>query len=198
MVFDFKNIPADMSQLLFQHDREELRTTCQKVNLPLSEEDDRLMRILIKYVKWSQDPTLHHGFKPVPAIGIAANQIGVPKRMYYILFRDIKNPDHLVEHAIINGRIVYRSTKRSYLPKGEGCLSVLAEKKPRGLSLRHYSVQVIGVDYFTKKEVIINANNLEAIVLQHEQDHLEGKLFYDHINTAKPWEVGKNWVKVIR
>ncbi|UZQ31339.1 MAG: peptide deformylase [Spiroplasma phoeniceum] len=46
---------------------------------------------------------------------------------------------------------------------------------------------VEGYDYLKQQQVTITAHGLEAIVFQHEQGHLEGKLYYDLINKTGPW-----------
>ncbi|WP_353487019.1 peptide deformylase, partial [Spiroplasma phoeniceum] len=44
-----------------------------------------------------------------------------------------------------------------------------------------------GYDYLKQQQVTITARSYEAIVFQHEQAHLEGKLYYDLINKKAPW-----------
>jgi len=111
-----------------------------------------------------------------PGIGLAANQIGEPIRLlvYDLTARDKgRNLSVLMNPEIIaaEGEIVY----------DEACLSVIdfsAEVK------RHAMVKVSGFDRHGKP-VDIEAEGLMAICLQHEIDHLNGKLFIDHISSLK-------------
>lgn len=111
-----------------------------------------------------------------PGIGLAANQIGEPIRLlvYDLTPRDKgRNLCVLMNPEIIEaeGEIVY----------DEACLSVIdfsAEVK------RHAMVKVRGFDRHGKP-VDIEAEGLMAICLQHEIDHLNGKLFIDHISSLK-------------
>jgi len=111
-----------------------------------------------------------------PGIGLAANQIGEPIRLlvYDLTPRDKgRNLCVLMNPEIIaaEGEIVYE----------EACLSVIdfsAEVK------RHAMVKVRGFDR-QGKAVDIEAEGLMAICLQHEIDHLNGKLFIDHISSLK-------------
>lgn len=187
----------NLQEWLFQEDQPELKTTCKEVPLPLNNEDKIIMEKLIRYVKWSQNPAEHNGLCDRPAVGIAANQIGINKQMYYIRFKSPET-NEIIEHAIINGKIVARSETKSYLPMGEGCLSVIKRSYFHGISVRNFIIEVEGYNYFTQKNLHLHANNFEAIVFQHEQDHLIGKLFYDRINSKNPKYIDDNWIKIER
>ena len=47
-------------------------------------------------------------------------------------------------------------------------------------------------DALTNEDIVITARGFDAIVLQHEYDHLDGKFFYDRIDTNKPNQVLMN------
>ncbi len=111
-----------------------------------------------------------------PGIGLAANQVGEPIRLlvYDLTPRD-KGRDLCV---IINPEIVEAEGEIVY---DEACLSVIdysAEVK------RNARVKVRGFDRHGKP-VDVEAEGLMAICLQHEIDHLNGKLFIDHISSLK-------------
>ena len=74
--------------------------------------------------------------------------------------------------------------KQSYLKTGEACLSVLEDVQ--GYVPRHAKITVEGYDALTEKNVKIVARGYLAICLQHELDHFDGILFYDHINKDYP------------
>jgi peptide deformylase len=111
-----------------------------------------------------------------PGIGLAAVQIGEPVRLIiYDLaqLHDDKKPSVLINPEIImaEGEAVHE----------EACLSVLdfsAEVK------RSAKIKVRGVDG-NGDPVDIEAEDLLAICIQHEIDHLNGVLFIDHISSLK-------------
>ena len=110
-------------------------------------------------------------------IGLAAIQIGVPKR---IIVMDIskkeekKNPMYFV-NAVIKTKNKNLSTYE------EGCLSVpdqFAEVE------RPSTCEIEYLDYNGEKR-FIKANGLLATCIQHEMDHLEGILFIDYLSKLK-------------
>jgi peptide deformylase len=111
-----------------------------------------------------------------PGIGLAANQVGEPVQLLvYDLTPKDKGRNLCV---LINPEIV---TAEGEILYDEACLSVIdfsAEVK------RHAMVKVRGFDR-RGKPVDVEAEGLMAICLQHEIDHLNGKLFIDHISSLK-------------
>jgi len=111
-----------------------------------------------------------------PGIGLAANQVGSLQRLLvYDLTPRLDGKDLSV---IINPEIIQAEGEIVY---DEACLSVIdfsAEVK------RHAKVKVRGYDR-NEKPVDIEAEGLLAICLQHEIDHLNGKLFIDHVSSLK-------------
>ena len=119
-----------------------------------------------------------------PGIGLAAIQVGVPKRLLVI---DLQEPETDAEDAppvkrpmvFINPRILSGSDDVSIY--NEGCLSVpeqFAEVE------RPASVRASWMD----REGRIHEETLEGLLatcLQHEMDHLEGVLFIDHLSRLK-------------
>ena len=112
-----------------------------------------------------------------PGIGLAAIQIGIPKR---IIVMDIgrdkekKEPMYFVNPVIKNKN----SEKAIY---EEGCLSVpdqFAEIE------RPSKCEVEYLDYNGKKQ-LLKADGLLATCIQHEMDHLEGILFIDYLSKLK-------------
>ena len=71
--------------------------------------------------------------------------------------------------------------RRKYGP--EGCLSVEAESHSN--VGRWTSVKVMAYDALQKKSVIIDAKGLLAVVLQHEIDHMDGKLYIDYVQPSE-------------
>ena len=112
-----------------------------------------------------------------PGIGLAAIQIGIPKR---IIVMDIsrkkenKNPLHFV-----NPEIVWKADEDIIYE--EGCLSVpnqFAEiNRPKECHVKY-------LDYFGQPQ-LFKAEGLLATCIQHEIDHLEGILFIDYLSKLK-------------
>ena len=159
-----------------------LREVAEEVPMPPSQEDKAVLESLIEYVKNSQDPEVaqKHGLRP--GIGLAAPQINVSKRMIAVHVTDEK--DNLLSHALFNPKIISHSVERSYLAAGEGCLSV--DESIPGYVPRYARITIKGVD-LEGNEVKLRLKGLPAIVFQHEIDHLNGIMFYDHINKQDPY-----------
>ncbi len=165
-----------------------IRQISQPVSLPLSEEDETLMREMFQYVKDSTDPELAEKLNLRPAVGISAIQVGVPKQMTAVIVDDIDNNEEPVhyEYMLVNPKIISSSVQKAYLHSGEGCLSVAKEHE--GYVVRSARVRVKAFDLLQNREIVIRARGYLAIVLQHEIDHFSGTLFYDHINNEEPFK----------
>ncbi|OIU72379.1 peptide deformylase [Rossellomorea aquimaris] len=160
-----------------------LRIVAEEVALPPSEEDKEVLRSLLEYVVNSQDPEISSKYGLRPGIGLAAPQINVPKRMLAVNVIDEKGT--LYSHALFNPKIISHSVEKAYLTSGEGCLSV--DRQVPGLVPRYARVTVKGWN-IDGEEVKLRLKGLPAIVFQHEIDHLNGIMFYDHINEDNPFE----------
>ena len=160
-----------------------MRKHSEKVELPLSKEDEDLLMSMYKYVVDSHDEELCEKENLRPAVGIAAVQVGVLKRMCAI--SAYIDEDTYVEYALVNPRIVSNSVQKGYLKCGEGCLSV--DEFKEGYVVRSARVTIKGYDLLQKKDITIRARGYEAIILQHELDHFDGVLYYDRINKENPF-----------
>jgi len=112
-----------------------------------------------------------------PGIGLAAIQIGVPKRIIVI---DLSKNDQKNEPLyFVNPEIISRSDQNATYE--EGCLSVpnqfAAIDRPDKCHLKF-------LDY-DGKEQSLKAEGLLATCIQHEMDHLEGILFIDYLSKLK-------------
>lgn len=125
-----------------------------------------------------------------PGIGLAAIQIGVPRRMLVIdISREGEEKQPLV---FVNPEVVASSDERSVYE--EGCLSIpdyYAEVE------RPATVKVKYLDR-DGKEQTVEADGLLATCLQHEIDHLNGVLFIDHISRLKRDMVVKKFTKAAK
>ena len=112
-----------------------------------------------------------------PGVGLAAIQVGWGKS---VLIYDISPADRGRSlQVLINPRIV--DQEGEILSENEGCLSV---PEFRADVKRFATIMVEGVDR-EGRPVRLEADGMLAIVLQHEIDHLNGKLFIDHISALK-------------
>ncbi|MBY5404953.1 peptide deformylase [Rhizobium leguminosarum] len=125
-----------------------------------------------------------------PGIGLAAIQIGVPRRMLVI---DIsREGEEKQPQVFINPEILTSSDERSVYE--EGCLSIpdyYAEvERPATVSVKYLDRN--------GKEQTVEADGLLATCLQHEIDHLNGVLFIDHISRLKREMVIKKFTKAAK
>lgn len=170
-----------------------LRKVAEEVSIPASEEDKKILTSLIEFVKNSQDPEIANLYGLRPGIGIAAPQINVSKRMIAVHVRDEKG--ELFSFALFNPKIVSHSVERSYLTSGEGCLSV--DEPFPGYVPRFARITVKGTD-LDGAQVKVRLKGLPSIVFQHEIDHLNGIMFYDHINRQDPFLPPENAIAIER
>ena len=112
-----------------------------------------------------------------PGIGLAAIQVGIPKRVIVIDLSkegEKKNPQYFVNPEIITNS----DNDATY---EEGCLSVPGQfaeiNRPDKCNVKY-------LDY-NGKEKILKAEGLLATCIQHEMDHLEGILFIDYLSKLK-------------
>ncbi|NRD78714.1 peptide deformylase [Bacillus sp. BRMEA1] len=158
-----------------------LRNVAAEVALPPSEEDKKTLSSLLEYLINSQNPEIAKKYGLRPGIGLAAPQINVSKRMIAVHLTDDKGA--LLSHALFNPRIVSHSVEMSYLTTGEGCLSV--DESIEGFVPRYARVTIKGTN-LDGEEVKLRLKGLPAICFQHEIDHLNGVMFYDHIDKNNP------------
>lgn len=112
-----------------------------------------------------------------PGVGLAANQIGCDQKI--LVFDAANEEGNRSANVLINPRILERHGE--IISEDEGCLSV---PDFRSNVKRFESILVEAVDQ-DGNPLSIEADGFLAIVLQHEIDHLEGKLFVDHISMLK-------------
>tara|TARA_Y100000590_G_scaffold211175_1_gene239265 strand:- start:496 stop:1020 length:525 start_codon:yes stop_codon:yes gene_type:complete len=112
-----------------------------------------------------------------PGIGLAAIQVGIPKR---VIVLDIARKDEPKKPMFfVNPEIIEKSQKNSTYE--EGCLSVPGQfaeiDRPDKCHIKY-------LDYYGKPQEI-KAEGMLATCIQHEMDHLEGILFIDYLSKLK-------------
>ena len=125
-------------------------------------------------------------------IGLAANQVGILKRIVVIdIYSGDEDPSNRDPHIFVNPTIVAKSGE---VVTEEGCLSVIdfkAEiKRAQQVILEYQDVK--GAPHR------IEAEDLKAICIQHELDHLDGILFIDHLSPLKQSIVKKKLTKLAK
>ncbi len=113
-----------------------------------------------------------------PGVGLAANQIGILKQIVTIFFVDQETKKE-TQYTLFNPNIISYSQEKIVME--EGCLSLpeqFAEiERP----------QSIVVEYLDEdnKQIKKDVSGMESRILQHEIDHLSGKLFVDYLSSLK-------------
>jgi peptide deformylase len=125
-----------------------------------------------------------------PGIGLAAVQIGVPKR---VIVMDLAGKDEpSAPRYFVNPEIVWASDDTA--PYEEGCLSVPEYydevERPARVKLKYLNYQGEAVEE--------DADGMFAVCIQHEMDHLEGVLFIDHLSRLKREQAIKKVKKLVR
>ena len=140
----------------------------KQVSAPVSAVDDDLRALM--------DDMLETMYE-APGIGLAAVQVGVPKR---VIVMDLARGDDIPQpRYFVNPQILWASEETA--PYEEGCLSVPEiyddVERPAKVRLRYLSYDGTAVEE--------DAEGLFAVCIQHEMDHLEGVLFIDHLSRLK-------------
>ena len=113
-----------------------------------------------------------------PGVGLAANQVGILKQIVTINFEDKEN-NKKASYILFNPSIIQYSEETVIME--EGCLSLPEQyadvERPKEIIL----------EYMDENEKIIKKqiDGYEARILQHEIDHLSGKLFVDYLSSLK-------------
>lgn len=158
-----------------------LSKVSKPVELPISNENIKLGLDLLEYVKNSTNEEVATKYRLRPAVGIAAPQVNKLVRMFAVHFMDLD--DKKYSYIVINPKIVSRSKTMTYLPSGEGCLSV--DRDVLGLTPRNTAIHLTGyhLDPVSKKVLPLNLQlfGYASVVFQHEYDHLDGIMFTDKL-----------------
>jgi peptide deformylase len=119
-----------------------------------------------------------------PGIGLAATQVNVHKRLLVLDVSDARNQPL----ALINPELIARDGVEE---SEEGCLSVpgIYDKVTRAERIRVRALDRNG------KQIEFDAEGLLAVCIQHEMDHLEGKLFVDYLSELKRTRIRKKLEK---
>ena len=160
-----------------------LKTVSKEVSLPLSDEDKKTINDIIEFLTNSQIPELAEKYNLRPGMGLAAIQLGIPKR-YFVVVHEVEE-GIFDNYVIINPKVVSTSKEIIYVGEGEGCLSV--NRDVCGIVPRYARITLEGYDEEGRKIRVRGREEL-AIAFQHELDHLDGILFTDKIDKKNPFK----------
>lgn len=124
-----------------------------------------------------------------PGIGLAANQIGINMQLAVI---DCEYGENKKKNPLflINPEIIWKSKEMTIFK--EGCLSIpeIYEEVERSTKCR--------IRYKDKKDTIqeLECDGLLSTCVQHEIDHLSGKLFIDYLSRLKRTSIEKKFIKM--
>ena len=138
---------------------------------------------MIEFLTNSQIPELAEKYNLRPGMGLAAIQLGIPKR-YFVVVHEVEE-GIFDNYVIINPKVVSNSQEVIYVGEGEGCLSV--NREVCGIVPRYARITLEGFDEEGRKIRVRGREEL-AIAFQHELDHLNGILFTDKIDKKNPFK----------
>ncbi len=161
-----------------------LRLISEEVKFPLTDKDKETIRLITEYLTNSQVENLAKKYNLRPGMGMAAIQLGIKKR-YIVIVHEQEIKETFKTYVVINPKIISNSEEKIYVEEGEGCLSV--NRPCEGIVPRCARVTIEGYDMNGEK-IRIRAREELAIAFQHEIDHLNGILFFDHIDPTNPYK----------
>ena len=171
-----------MKEILDEKDKR-LRMISKEVTFPLSSEDKKKIKQMIEYLTKSQIEEEAEKYDLRPGMGMAAIQLGIPKR-YFVVVHEVEE-GVFDNYVLINPKIISNSEEKIYVELGEGCLSV--NREIEGIVPRYARVTVEGYNEEGQK-IRVRAREELAIAFQHELDHLDGILFTDKIDPKDPYK----------
>ena len=148
----------------------------------------RVAEVDVKTVKLIKD--MFDTMKNAPGIGLAANQVGVDKRIFIADVSSVEGYENSKPMVFINPKIEKFSEEKSTME--EGCLSIpeirLDIERPKQITVKFQDTEL--------KEHSLVADGLLARVIQHECDHLNGILFTDKISDELKKKLKKDLNKI--
>ena len=160
-----------------------LRTKSKDVTFPLSNEDKKLIKDIIDYLKMSQIKEYYEKYDLRPGMGLAFIQLGIPKNIFVIV--EEIDEEKFQNYVIINPKIISHSEELIYVGEGEGCLSV--NRDIEGIVPRYARMRISFQDIDGNSKEIRVREDI-SVAFQHEMDHLNGILFIDKIDKKNPYK----------
>lgn len=150
---------------------------------PLSDDLKKLIDDMLEHLHLSQIEEEAEKYNLRPGMGLAGPQVGVNQRFFVVCHEEYEN--EFKNYVLINPKLISHSEELIYSSGGEGCLSV--NRDVEGIVPRYARVTFEAYDVNGNKKKYRAREEL-AIAFQHEFDHLNGILFYDHIDPKNPYK----------
>ena len=160
-----------------------LHKPSEEVKFPMEESDLKMIEDMIEHLTLSQIPEEAEKYAFRPGMGLAAIQVGIPKR-YFVVVYEVEE-GKFENYVMVNPKIVSSSNEMIYVEDGEGCLSV--NRPTEGVVPRHARITMEGYDT-EGNPIKYRVREDLAIAFQHEYDHLNGILFTDRIDSKDPFK----------
>ena len=160
-----------------------IRLVSKDVTFPLDNKTIQTIKDIKEMLRNSQIEELAKKYDLRPGMGLSAIQLGIAKRYFVVVYE--YEEGKFEEYVVINPKILSESEEKIYVEEGEGCLSV--NRPIDGIVPRSARIKVEFFDEKGNKQTLRLREEL-AIVFQHEIDHLNGILFYDHIDKKNPYK----------
>ncbi len=160
-------------------DDKRLRQTCSVLSLRELRRKEQQIEIdeLLDFVYGKGNKNVpgaqRDGSRP-GTVGLSANQVGVMKQIC-VVDLSIGHRGYYDLHALVNPRIVWRS--KTMIEKAEGCVNF---PTIWGRTRRSATVRVEALDR-SGNEIKLKVTGWAAVLLQHEVDHVNGRLFIDRL-----------------
>lgn len=170
------------SDILDEKDKK-LRRKNTDLSFPIDDNIKKMIDDMLEHLYLSQieEEALKYDLRP--GMGLAGPQVGINKNFFVVCHEEKEGV--FKNYAIINPKLVSHSEELIYAAGGEGCLSV--NRDVEGIVPRYARVTFEGYDVNGKK-IKYRAREELAIAFQHEMDHLNGILFFDHIDPKDPFK----------
>ena len=168
-----------------------IRKVSTEVSFPLEDKYKKFIDDAIEMLTLSQIPEESEKYDLRPGMGLSAIQVGIAKRIFVIVYE--YEEGNFENYIFINPKLISNSEEQIYVDGGEGCLSI--NRDIEGIVPRSARIKAEYYDTDGNKHVIRLREEL-AVVFQHELDHLNGILFYDHIDKNNPFK-NKNNMRAI-
>lgn len=168
-----------------------LRAVAEQVELPLSPELITLGEKMMEFLIASQNPEIAEERQLRGGVGLAATQLDILKRIIAVHMPSdsIEDTTPKFSEVMYNPKIIAHSVQDACLADGEGCLSV--DREVQGYVIRYARITVSYVNSLGEQKKV-KLKGYDAIVVQHEIDHLNGVMFYDYINEQNPFYLPSN------
>lgn len=150
--------------------------------LPIIKAPDPLLRVKSKNILEIGDSEIKllndmlDTMYAAPGVGLSAIQVGVPQRMIVV---DTSRDNKISNLKMINPEIIWESEEIQL--NDEGCLS-FPEQFVEVMRSKEIKVKYIDEN---KKAKLSNFSDFQAVIIQHEIDHLDGNLLIDKVSSIK-------------